>query len=143
MIPTCSTQAPKRPSRAGNIPHPPCPEGGSLRPEMRPETRRWPGEARGGTWLLFSNIWGPDLNTQAMVSNMGQKNACKSPSNRDGKEAPLAAVEDKPPARGWTSPQCPPGADPGDETRGHSWGHRLPCSDAGQPSGRARMPGRP
>ena len=105
MIPTCPTQAPKRLSRAGSVPHPPCPEGGSLQPEMRLETRRQPGEVRGGTWLLFSNIWGPDLNTQAMVSNMGQKNTCKSPSIRDGKEVPLAAVEDKPPARGWVSPQ--------------------------------------
>ena len=109
---------------------------------MQPENRRRPGEARGGTWLPFNNIWGPDLNTQAKVGKMGQKNACKPPSNRDGKEAALAAVEDKPPTGGWASPQRPPGASPGDGARGHSWG-RLPCSDAGQPSRHTQMPGRP
>ncbi|KAI4574328.1 hypothetical protein MJG53_012504 [Ovis ammon polii x Ovis aries] len=80
---------------------------------------------------------------KATVGKMGQKNAYKPPSNRDGKGAALAAVDDKPPTGGWASPQRPPGAGLGDGARRHSWGHRLPCPDAGQPSGHARMPGRP
>ncbi|KAI4535966.1 hypothetical protein MG293_014293 [Ovis ammon polii] len=45
---------------------------------------------------------------KATVGKMGQKNACKPPSNRDGKGAALAAVDDKPPTGGWASPQRPP-----------------------------------
>ncbi|KAI4561459.1 hypothetical protein MJT46_012149 [Ovis ammon polii x Ovis aries] len=60
---------------------------------------------------------------KATVGKMGQKNACKPPSNRDGKGAALAAVDDKPPTGGWASPQRPPGvtsSDPRGQPRARS-----------------------
>lgn len=126
---------PREAEQGRRLPSPPVPRG------QVPPTRD-AGEARGGTWLPLSNIWGLDRNTR-QVGKTGQKNACKPPSNRDGKGAALAAVDDKPPTGGWASPQRPPGAGLGDGARRHSWGHRLPCPDAGQPSGHAQMPGRP